>query len=36
MASPNRSDTMHVKAPESNVEAQQPVTAAPSGASERP
>jgi cytochrome c oxidase cbb3-type subunit 3 len=35
MAAPNRSDTMHVKKPESNVEQVQPVTAAPSGASER-
>jgi cytochrome c oxidase cbb3-type subunit 3 len=35
MASPNRSDTMHVKKPESNVDTEEPVTAAPSGASER-
>jgi cytochrome c oxidase cbb3-type subunit 3 len=35
-AAPNRSDTMHVKKPESNVEQAKPVTAAPSGASERP
>jgi len=35
-AAPNRSDTMHVKKPESNVDEQKPVVAAPSGASERP
>ncbi|HEY3460111.1 MAG TPA: c-type cytochrome, partial [Casimicrobiaceae bacterium] len=35
-AAPNRSDTMHVKKPESNVEQAKPVLAAPSGASERP
>ena len=35
-AAPNRSDTMHVKTPESNVDKQKPVVAAPSGASERP
>lgn len=35
-ASPNRSDSMHVKKPESNTEQQKPVVAAPSGASERP
>ena len=35
-AAPNRSDTMHVRKPEANVEQQKPVTAAPSGASERP
>ena len=35
-AAPNRSDTMHVKTPESNVEQAEPVLAAPSGASERP
>ena len=35
MASPGRSDTMHVKKPESNVDTEEPVTAAPSGASER-
>ena len=35
-AAPNRSDTMHVKKPESDVEQAEPVLAAPSGASERP
>jgi cytochrome c oxidase cbb3-type subunit III len=35
-AAPNRSDTMHVKKPESNVDREQPVVAAPSSASERP
>jgi cytochrome c oxidase cbb3-type subunit III len=35
-AAPNRADAMHVKKPESEVESQTPVVAAPSGASERP
>jgi cytochrome c oxidase cbb3-type subunit 3 len=30
-AAPNRSDTMHVKKPESNVDEERPVTSAPSG-----
>ena len=35
-AAPGRSDTIHVKKPESNVDKEEPVVAAPSGASERP
>lgn len=35
-AAPNRSDSMHVKKPESQVEKATPVVAAPSSASERP
>jgi cytochrome c oxidase cbb3-type subunit 3 len=35
-AAPNRADSMQVKKPESNTDAQKPVVAAPSGASKQP